>query len=79
MRIPTICPGSSDPFDIVTYYKKGSLLPGHTVCYKSKQGQTVYKNHWKIRQKTNTHLKLRLDLFFNTRERHLNWMRTSQN
>ena len=28
----TVCPGSSDPFYIVTYYKKyGSLLPGHTV------------------------------------------------
>ena len=28
----SVCPGSSDPFYILTYYKKGSLLPGHTVC-----------------------------------------------
>ena len=26
----TVCPGSSDPFYIVGYYLKGSLLLGHT-------------------------------------------------
>ena len=28
----TVCPGSSDPFDTVTYYINGSLLPGHMVA-----------------------------------------------
>ena len=27
----TACPGSSDPFYIVTYYINGSILLGHTV------------------------------------------------
>ena len=27
----TVCPGSSDPFHIVSYYINGSLLLGHTV------------------------------------------------
>ena len=26
-----MCPGSSDPFYLVSYYIKGSLLAGHTV------------------------------------------------
>ena len=29
--IITVCPRSSDPFYIVSYYKNGSLLLGHTV------------------------------------------------
>ena len=28
----TICPGSSDPFYIVSYYINWVILPGHTVC-----------------------------------------------
>ena len=28
---PTVCPRSSDPFYVVSYYKNGSLLPGHTL------------------------------------------------
>ena len=31
VSLDTVCPESSDPFYIVTYYKNGSLLPGHTV------------------------------------------------
>ena len=27
----TVCPGSSDPFYVVTYYLHGALLPGHIV------------------------------------------------
>ena len=27
----SVRPGSSDPFYILTYYKNGSLLPGHTL------------------------------------------------
>ena len=30
----TVCPGSSDPFYIVTYYKNWSLLPRHAVSLK---------------------------------------------
>ena len=28
-----MCPGSSDPFYVVTYYKNGTLLLGHMVKY----------------------------------------------
>ena len=34
-----MCPGSSDPFYLVSYYIKGSLLAGHTV-------QDLYKILW---------------------------------
>ena len=31
-KCPTVCPGSSDPFYIVSWlYKMGHYLPGHTV------------------------------------------------
>ena len=30
-NVCTICPGGSDPFYIVTYYKIGSILLGHIV------------------------------------------------
>ena len=29
----TVCPGSSDPFYIVSYYIKWVTLPGHTVWF----------------------------------------------
>ena len=33
----TICPGSSGPFYVVSYYINGSLLPGHTVHHSDTQ------------------------------------------
>ena len=39
---PSVCPRSSDPFHIVSYYKKGALLIGHTVqCYLRQERITV--------------------------------------
>ena len=38
----TVCPGSSNPFYIIRYYKKRSLLPGHTVTYYIKGATTSW-------------------------------------
>ena len=35
IRPDTVCPRSSDPFYIVSYYKNGALLLGHTVCIQT--------------------------------------------
>ena len=34
IAIYTVCPGSSDPFYIITHYINGSQLPGHAVYLK---------------------------------------------
>ena len=36
--IDTVCPRSSDPIYIVTYYIKWSLLLRHTVYFRGKRG-----------------------------------------
>ena len=49
----SVCPGSSDPFYVVTYYIIVSLLPGHTVWMMilsvSKKKLSIYRLRYYIK------------------------------
>ena len=52
----TVCPGSSDPFYIVIYYIKWSLLPGHTVrsvLNQKSQSDRTFERYKTIKNKLN--------------------------